>query len=732
MNTQIKTLFEILTGRGRVDIRRRVLRLVLFGCLLTFGMISVISLFGMIATWNTINERGSELSNSTADRAENFTEEQSKRHMLDVAVNKSRLIKFELENISRDTKLIAAEMYRIFRKPQDYPPRVLPDPREQTIRAGEVYAYKSPELRQNLTAELQAELNLSSNIANYLKSVVDLHYTGLQTSMYVSSKHGWHICVDSFRAERPIVIFSDDFLENYDPRVRPWYNAASNVDGCIFTDFYIGMDGYPLITCAASYYDTEGFAGVVGLDSSLGSLYRQVVDQSADGSDMNFVIDKSGVVLMSSQNEGTLAPNQKLGTTDTNLLMAIEKMTAGESGVEDVTIDGKDYFLAFAPVQIADWSFGTLLDKREVLAPAAEARGNILLQMDEFKQSLGNVFVISLIVSIILLTVLMRELIKIGVKMADRFVEPIHQLSDGVRDIASGDFGKTLDIHTGDEIEHLSICFNAMTNELKTYTENLKAVTAEKERVATELDVATEIQSGMLPHDFDFDRSDFEIYATMNAAKEVGGDFYDFYLLDDDRLMITIADVSGKGIAAALFMVISKTILKNFAMTLKSADDLGAMVACANQQLCQNNDAMMFATAFVGLLDLKTGKFTYVNGGHNPPMIYSARKDQWRYLETVERNYALGLMDDADYAQETIDLEDGDVIYLYTDGLTEALNEREELYGDDRLEQCLNRVNVKNLSVEEVLEEVRRSLDEYVGNAAQSDDITMLAVRLGN
>ena len=211
-----------------------------------------------------------------------------------------------------------------------------------------------------------------------------------------------------------------------------------------------------------------------------------------------------------------------------------------------------------------------------------------------------------------------------------------------------------------------------MTNELKTYTENLKAVTAEKERVATELDVATEIQSGMLPHDFDFARSDFEIYATMNAAKEVGGDFYDFYLLDDDRLMITIADVSGKGIAAALFMVISKTILKNFAMTLKSADDIGAMVSCANQQLCQNNDAMMFATAFVGLLDLKSGRFTYVNGGHNPPLIYSARKDRWRYLETVERNYALGLMDDADYAQETIDLEDGDVIYLYTDGIERA------------------------------------------------------------
>ena len=649
--------------------------------------------------------------------------------MLDVAINKSRLIKFELENISRDTKLLAAEMYRIFRKPQDYPPRVLPDPRLQTIRAGDVYLFRSRELDQNRDAAIENEIALASNIANDLYRLTHDFYAQEVASLIVASKNNYIICVDTDGGKNAPVNFYEDFLNNWVASERPWYINAQNADGIVFTHLAVSSDGYPSIDCSMRYYDTGGFAGVASVGCSLESLYRQVIKDSADGSAMNFVIDKSGVVLMSSQNEGTLAPNQELETADTDFLIAIAKMTAGGSGVEDVTIDGKDYFLAFAPVQIADWSFGTLLEKDKVLAPTREARGNILRQMDEFKQSFGNVFAISLVVSIVLLTVLMRELIKIGVKMADRFVEPIHQLSDGVRDIASGDFGKTLDIHTGDEIEHLSICFNAMTNELKTYTENLKAVTAEKERVATELDVATEIQSGMLPHDFDFDRSDFEIYATMHAAKEVGGDFYDFYLLDDDRLMITIADVSGKGIAAALFMVISKTILKNFAMTLKSADDLGAMVSCANQQLCQNNEAMMFATAFVGLLDLKSGRFTYVNGGHNPPLIYSARKDQWRYLETVERNYALGLMDDADYAQETIDLEDGDVIYLYTDGVTEALNEREELYGDDRLEQCLNRSGTKQLSVEEILAVVRKSLDEYVGAAEQSDDITMIGLK---
>ncbi|MBR1581262.1 MAG: serine/threonine-protein phosphatase, partial [Selenomonadaceae bacterium] len=215
----------------------------------------------------------------------------------------------------------------------------------------------------------------------------------------------------------------------------------------------------------------------------------------------------------------------------------------------------------------------------------------------------------------------------------------------------------------------------------------------------------------------------------MHAAKEVGGDFYDFYLLDDKHLMVTIADVSGKGVPAALFMMISKTILKNFALTMANADDVGALVSKTNQQLCQNNDAMMFVTMFVGLLDLNTGRFIYVNGGHNPPLIYRASTERFEYLTSSARNYALGLMDDAEFEQETLELSAGDALFLYTDGVTEALNTREELYGEERLEACLNQPGAERLTVERMLALVRDSLNEYADGAPQSDDITMIGLK---
>ena len=213
----------------------------------------------------------------------------------------------------------------------------------------------------------------------------------------------------------------------------------------------------------------------------------------------------------------------------------------------------------------------------------------------------------------------------------------------------------------------------------------------------------------------------------MNAAKEVGGDFYDLYLLDDNHLVITVADVSGKGIPAALFMMIMKTILKNFSMTMSNPDDFTAVMSLSNNQLCQNNDAMMFVTVFMGMLDIKTGEFIFVNGGHNPPLIYRKKNDSYEYLK-VAKNFVLGGMEDIDFKQQSIKLDKGDSIFLYTDGVTEALNPNNELYGEKRLRDCLNRSD-KSLSVEELLTCVRNDVNSHVNGADQSDDITMLVLK---
>ncbi|MBR6014370.1 MAG: PP2C family protein-serine/threonine phosphatase [Selenomonadaceae bacterium] len=306
-------------------------------------------------------------------------------------------------------------------------------------------------------------------------------------------------------------------------------------------------------------------------------------------------------------------------------------------------------------------------------------------------------------------------------------LNPIKKLSDGVRDIASGNLDKKIDINTKDEIEHLAICFNMMTDELKTYMNNLTKVTAEKERFATELNVAKDIQLSILPHDFNFNRKDFEIFATMNAAKEVGGDFYDFYLLDEDHLVMTVADVSGKGIPASLFMMTSKTILKNFATFATNPDDFAAVVSCANNQLCQNNDEMMFVTVFFGVLEISTGKFIFVNGGHNPPVIYHKKENRCEFLK-VKKNFVLGGMDNVPFKQQEIYFESGDLIFAYTDGVNEAMNINHEEYTSEKLLSCMNSIDLKT-DLQTILKNIRADVAEHVGRAEQSDDMTMMALR---
>jgi sigma-B regulation protein RsbU (phosphoserine phosphatase) len=313
-------------------------------------------------------------------------------------------------------------------------------------------------------------------------------------------------------------------------------------------------------------------------------------------------------------------------------------------------------------------------------------------------------------------------------RSAKRFVEPVLKLTEGVREIATGNLDKKILIDTEDEVEDLANSVNDMTRDLKAYMENLSRITAEKERISADLDLAANIQTGMIPHRFPAypDRTEVDLYASMEAAKEVGGDFYDFYLVDDNHLAVTMADVSGKGTGAALFMVIAKTMLKDFVLGT-NCESLGELVGRVNEQLRQENTERMFVTAFIGILDLRTGTFEYVNAGHNPPLVYRAGEDRFSFL-AVARNFVLGGRKGIVYQKQETALSPGDVLFLYTDGVTEALNEKEELYGEERLSETLNRINASEISAREILEAVRADVALHVGEAEQTDDITMLSL----
>jgi sigma-B regulation protein RsbU (phosphoserine phosphatase) len=280
-----------------------------------------------------------------------------------------------------------------------------------------------------------------------------------------------------------------------------------------------------------------------------------------------------------------------------------------------------------------------------------------------------------------------------------------------------------LAIHTGDEIENLSESVKKMEIEINEYIDNLTAVTAEKERMGAELNVATQIQASMLPCIFPAfpDRKEFDIYATMEPAKEVGGDFYDFFLVDNDHIAMVMADVSGKGVPAALFMVIAKTLLKNSAQGGMPPEKVLEKV---NNQLCENNDAEMFVTVWLGIMEISTGKMVCANAGHEYPAV--RRADGAYELLRDKHGFVLAGMEGARYRGYELTLNPGDCIFVYTDGVPEATNASNELFGTNRMLAALNRGRGKGC--QELLGTVRREIQDFVGGAPQFDDITMLSL----
>lgn len=297
-------------------------------------------------------------------------------------------------------------------------------------------------------------------------------------------------------------------------------------------------------------------------------------------------------------------------------------------------------------------------------------------------------------------------------------VKNIHKINASLSEITGGNLDTVVDVRSHEEFDELSNDINSTVDTLKKYIADAAA------RIDAELAFAKAIQHSSLPSVFPPypNRCDFEIYATMHTAKEVGGDFYDFYLIDEEKLAFLIADVSGKGIPAAMFMMTSKTILKSYAESGMSVEEI---FTHANEKLCEGNDAGMFVTAWMGILNTTTGKVTFANAGHNPPLVKHA-DGSFEYLKT-RAGFVLAGMEGIRYRKNELQLEPGDIIYLYTDGVTEATDLDNRLYGEDRLRALLEKH--QNSDAQTICDDVKRDVDTFVGEAAQFDDITMLCLK---
>ena len=625
---------------------------------------------------------------------------QMNQNLLNVVKDKAALADSELGKYADSIQDFAAYIHGLYRSPENYVQREVlpPDAANAGICTMQRYMADADVSVEDTAQERALLGNLEQVWAPVFTGSGDII-----TTIYVGTESGFLLSYDE-RSDLGVEPGSDESYFDY--YQSSWYTSARDAGGVVFTDTYPDSYGRGLmISCASPFYDeSDRFAGVVCMDILIGDLTSHVIDVDLGEGAYAFLVSGSGDIIASAVMEDADAAFENILDASSAVYEASGPIMSGETGA---MLSGGVYY-AYTPVSSANWKFCVHIPESLVLAPVKAMERNIVAAIIAF---------IVILALIILCVVLMVR------RFSRNLTAPLIALGKDVQTISSGDLDYRAEIRSNDEIGDLAKSFNGMAASLKEYIENLTAVTAEKERIGAELDVATHIQKSMLPCIFPAfpDRKEFDVYATMNPAKEVGGDFYDFFMVDDTHLAVVMADVSGKGVPAALFMVIGKTLIKDHT---EPGISLGDVFSDVNNMLCDSNSEGLFITAFEGVLDLVTGEFRYVNAGHEPP--YICKQGEGYEAYRIKAGFVLAGMEDLRYREGSLQLSAGDRIFLYTDGVTEATDAENQLYGSERLHRVLN--DHLDANPEALLAAVKADVDHFVGDAPQFDDITMLCM----
>ena len=566
-------------------------------------------------------------------------------------------------------------------------------------------------------------------LANLSDLMVSLYRNGGTSSVYIAVPEGYMLCVDDKAGAR---VDSQGNYLTIPIRERPWYLGAAQSESVFFTDVlqdtFTGEIG---ITCAMPVRQNGHLVAVVAADMFLNEM-AQAVESSGDAVNYTCIINDKGHVLFSPMNQGTLRARAADDAEDLrfseqeDLAAFVQDALSGMTGIRELNLDGDRVYLTGAPVETLGWTVVSVVDKAaterptvmmdqqvdEVLARAAEAYNQ---RLNHSKQT----------ILIMLLLILVLGCIAAN-RVSRQIVRPLDRMTRRVGALGGNDlqFMMEPEYRTGDEIEVLAESFATLSARTLRYVDEVQRVTAEKERIGAELNMATAIQASQLPRLFPAfpNRPEFDIYASMDPAKEVGGDFYDFFLVDDDHIAMVLADVSGKGVPAALFMMVSRVLIKSH---LQSGESPAQVLAAVNSQLCDGNDPGFFVTVWLAVLEISTGKGVAANAGHEHPAL---RRCNGEYALVVYRHSpAVAVMDGIAFREHSFELHPGDSVFVYTDGVSEATNAGEELYGTDRMLDALNRQ--PDADPMTVLRNVKEDIDAFVGDAAQFDDITMLCLK---
>ena len=571
------------------------------------------------------------------------------------------------------------------------------------------------------TAALNAELKLISNMEEIFAPVMRYNSRFID-NLYVGTASGiFYQYTDN-----------NVYRENYVVTKRHWYtNSTSSPNKIMWKETEIDSYGRPCITASMAVKDSKGkVVAVVAADVNFEQLMSNVIGSGLGETGTTFVLGATRDLVAYSnfmkdveEHNGLYNKFENHFANSTAVLRKIDACAFGDGEAFKAELDGKEIYMTAREIPSTGWLLCTAINAEEIMEPIGKVTEQSDALFADARSKMTGEFKSLLIKAILSFIVITLIIVVIEYYVSRTISKPIIKLTDTVKNTGEGDFDNKSDIDTRDEIGDLARGFNKMQDNLKLYTENLKAVTAEKERIGAELNVATQIQADMLPRIFPPfpERNEIDIFASMSPAKEVGGDFYDFFLIDENRLALVIADVSGKGVPAALFMVISKTLIKNRAM---QGGTPAQILADVNNQLCEGNDAEMFVTCRLGIFDFSTGKLTASNAGHEFPAVCGP--DRKFELLKDKHGIVLAAMEGVRYRDYEIQLEPGGSIFVYTDGVPEATNSGCELFGTDRMLESLNRRADQKPEI--FIKEVGSDVTGFTGEAPQFDDVTMVGM----
>ena len=686
----------------------------------------------------------SGLSSEVFEIGGSSLKEQAKSSLKDISYSLSKNVQNSLNNISDKVLISCESIEKIIQNRDDFKGFIPPLPENTMISengkgSSKAYVIDSNSDSSNPSVYFIKEISNSSivseniipkNLYNQLLLISNCEYifepifnnNDCISSIYVGTESGIYYKYSN-----------DNSNERYDPRTRSWYTdavkAAEKSDIPVWQNVYISKStGKFCITCSKAFKNKSGkILGVCAVDMYIDDISDLILKYKVGKNGYNFIIDKNGNIVMHPEYASIFQDESSFESFNLSESGLVNEILDKKSDVISAKIDDKNYYISFSPMEINDWTWVSTLPEEELMEPIYRIENLIDASLEKSEKSLEKDFNFVIIVFLIVFLVSFVIICFVCTKLSKNISLPITRLCEATKSIGRGNFDLSVDKNSDDEIGKLAKSFNLMARNLKRYMKNLKKTTAEKEKVHSELMIANKIQKSMLPCIFPAfpERKDFDIYAVMDPAREVGGDFYDFFLIDDSKLALVIADVSDKGVSAALFMVVAKILIKN---QLQNGDSPGEVLKIVNNRLCENNEVGMFVTCFLGIFDIKSGEFTYANAGHNPPFLY--RKSEKNCIAiTSPHGLVLGGTPNITYLQSKTYLYPGDFLFLYTDGVTEAANKRGRLFSQQKLEEIVNSCGKKNVAIQDLIFDIKSEINKFVGNAAVSDDITMLALK---